>query len=478
MRGSATGKLGMGMIASLLAACTGTMEGAELGEEDGFGVVEAELATVPAGIGCVALRIGGSISREVRVGVSTGARTTMDTGPLPLVPLVFQATAYPTACAAAGDDFAADPSWISDAVELTPRATRTTPLSLVLRQWSRDDVQIDFAPALIDVAMTADATYWVTADGRILAAGAPATVGALVDVREIEGAAGFACARHGVTGNVSCWGANDQGQLGNGSFTGSNVAVTLGGISNVVDIDVGQSHACALEASGRVTCWGGNRARQASQAPNDRIIFPTTVTLPAGVVARSVHTGNSWSCITATDGGAYCWGQWHAYSSTHALSTPTLVYAGIYTPGAIVAVTGEATPRLVSEVGSFVEFDIMTRYFNATRGAPDMISASATDSTTCVVDWRDDLYCVGTWPGGTAAVAGSYVQPRRVDGAVMVEVAANRVCAIDRLGEAWCWGENGRGEVGDGTTQIRTSPARARQLDVPPSPSTWVFATR
>jgi alpha-tubulin suppressor-like RCC1 family protein len=77
----------------------------------------------------------------------------------------------------------------------------------------------------------------------------------------------------GVTtvGDVYCWGWNSKGQLGGLSHDGcvpaisppttfvcSYAPVKVAGISNVVAIDVGQEHACALIAGGQLECWGEN----------------------------------------------------------------------------------------------------------------------------------------------------------------------------------------------------------------------------
>jgi alpha-tubulin suppressor-like RCC1 family protein len=68
---------------------------------------------------------------------------------------------------------------------------------------------------------------------------------------------GFAC---GLTasGDVLCWGANDDGQLGNGTQFGSNpTPAEVSGNRTFTAVSAGQSHACAVAADG-VYCWGGN----------------------------------------------------------------------------------------------------------------------------------------------------------------------------------------------------------------------------
>ncbi|MEO7362705.1 MAG: hypothetical protein ABI120_20405, partial [Gemmatimonadaceae bacterium] len=67
-------------------------------------------------------------------------------------------------------------------------------------------------------------------------------------------------------GTVVSWGANDEGQLGNGP-AGANVALgkypnpsstpqAVTGLSDIVDIDAGDKHALALRKDGTVWAWG------------------------------------------------------------------------------------------------------------------------------------------------------------------------------------------------------------------------------
>ena len=61
------------------------------------------------------------------------------------------------------------------------------------------------------------------------------------------------------TGEVACWGANNHGQLGDGTFTDAvGTATRVVGISNAVAIQLGSARACALLDDGQIMCWGDN----------------------------------------------------------------------------------------------------------------------------------------------------------------------------------------------------------------------------
>jgi len=80
---------------------------------------------------------------------------------------------------------------------------------------------------------------------------------------------------------VFCWGANSSGQLGNGTRMNSNVpvAVSLPGFS-AASVGVGFSHACALDASGAMFCWGDDSAGQLGNGTTSSPLMPLTMPVP------------------------------------------------------------------------------------------------------------------------------------------------------------------------------------------------------
>lgn len=65
------------------------------------------------------------------------------------------------------------------------------------------------------------------------------------------------CART-ATGLVYCWGANDAGQLGDGTFTSRTAPVPLFGGLTWDAFGLGNFHGCAIRDQGRSFCWGQN----------------------------------------------------------------------------------------------------------------------------------------------------------------------------------------------------------------------------
>jgi len=61
---------------------------------------------------------------------------------------------------------------------------------------------------------------------------------------------------------VQCWGANDSGQLGNGTLASSSTPVTVIALSDAASISSGRSHTCVLTTDAAVVCWGSNLSGQ------------------------------------------------------------------------------------------------------------------------------------------------------------------------------------------------------------------------
>ncbi len=85
----------------------------------------------------------------------------------------------------------------------------------------------------------------------------PRAIDGLSDVTAIAAGDEHVCALIS-TGDVYCWGANDDGGLGDGTMTASNTPVRVAGLGPARAIAAGWGFSCALEVTGGVACWGRN----------------------------------------------------------------------------------------------------------------------------------------------------------------------------------------------------------------------------
>jgi alpha-tubulin suppressor-like RCC1 family protein len=108
------------------------------------------------------------------------------------------------------------------------------------------------------------------------------------------------------TGRVSCWGANDRGQLGTGAAGPDLPAPTaVGGLPGpAVTVSAGGAHTCASLKDGRIFCWGANESGQLGDGSTDDRGLPA----PVAGVSGTVEAGQAHTCAFTADGHAACWG--------------------------------------------------------------------------------------------------------------------------------------------------------------------------
>jgi alpha-tubulin suppressor-like RCC1 family protein len=95
-------------------------------------------------------------------------------------------------------------------------------------------------------------------DGTTTPATTPVQVVGLSGVVDISAGWRHTCARLG-SGTIQCWGQNQFGQLGNGTTTTQTTPVPVSGITGAVGVTAGWwHHSCALLGGGTVRCWGAN----------------------------------------------------------------------------------------------------------------------------------------------------------------------------------------------------------------------------
>ncbi|MFO0636858.1 MAG: hypothetical protein U0168_28850 [Nannocystaceae bacterium] len=120
-------------------------------------------------------------------------------------------------------------------------------------------------------------------------------------------------------GDVQCWGHNPYGQLGYGSTelgigddepADDEGLVDLGGAA--IAIDSQGHHNCALLDDGTVRCWGLNDEGQLGIGSFETIgddELPSSVAVALPAAALDVQVGAKFSCALLDDGTVHCWGR-------------------------------------------------------------------------------------------------------------------------------------------------------------------------
>lgn len=297
-------------------------------------------------------------------------------------------------------------------------------------------------------------------------------------------------------GWVYCWGANSRGILGNGSMTSSTTSpapIQRGAIPTgvtILKLATGTYHVCALASNGSVYCWGagtngelGNGASADSSTP----VLVSAGTIPGGSTVRLISSGNGFTCVVPSNEETYCWG--FNFSTNGTSATPALMTRGALPAGAIgqlgtgnmsLCVTSVSTQRIyclgdngygnlgdgsTTNRTSFVlvSLGVIPSGLNVTKLAVGSLHVCAVMSNT-------STYC---WGGGSmgalgnGSVASSYTPISVLQGSLptgesfqTLSTGTFTSCGISSIQQLYCWGSNGTGTVGDGTSTNRSVPTK------------------
>ena len=303
-------------------------------------------------------------------------------------------------------------------------------------------------------------------------------------------------------GNAYCWGANGNGQLGNGSTISSSVPVPVfmgGALSGktLVQIVAGFSHTCALDTAGAAYCWGLDSSGQLGNNSTTQSLVPVAVSTSgvlSGKILTQITAGNSHTCALDAAGTAYCWGANGNGQLGNSSTTPSRVPVAVSTSGVL---SGKTLTQITAGSGHTCALDAAgAAYCWGANGNGQLgnsgttqslvpvtvttsgvlsgkilaeISADENGMYTCALDSTGAAYCwgaasfgqlgnggVSSTPGVPVAVVTSGV----LSGKMLTQIAtgSGSTCAVASTGAAYCWGQGVNGELGNNSTANSTVP--------------------
>jgi alpha-tubulin suppressor-like RCC1 family protein len=108
---------------------------------------------------------------------------------------------------------------------------------------------------------------------------------------------------------VRCWGQNEDGQLGDGGTVSRHTPADVPGLTaGVKAVAGGGRHSCALTEGGAVKCWGANDSGQLGDGSNvlSRTVPVDVQGLSSGV--SQIQASGDHTCALLTGGSVRCWG--------------------------------------------------------------------------------------------------------------------------------------------------------------------------
>jgi alpha-tubulin suppressor-like RCC1 family protein len=271
----------------------------------------------------------------------------------------------------------------------------------------------------------------------------------LAAVSDLAAAGHHTCARL-EDGTAWCWGANQSGQLGDGTTTNIGVPVPVTGLPDVEAVATGSSFSCARRRDGSVWCWGDDRAGQLGTGARLTRDVPTPALGQSGVLSGilALSAGSNHTCARRSVDGAA--------SASGAASSPSSGPASVLCWGSNQAgQLGDGT-RTDRAIAAPLKVALDARELVA--GALHTCARTGGDGATA----DGAVWCWGRGSSGQlgAAMPVDYVSPVRALGviaATRIGAGGAHTCAAGAAG-AVCWGDNQSGQLGDGTTDKRTTP--------------------
>jgi hypothetical protein len=303
-------------------------------------------------------------------------------------------------------------------------------------------------------------------------------------------------------GAIRCWGDNSNGELGDGSLSASATPVRVPGLDDAIDLQVAHTNACAVKGDKSLHCWGPGAVAEVGSVRGPLV--------PGQYLAGCRIDGASIDCSMPTSGD----------DVEHESFTPKagpLKSAAIHRDFSVCAVDGSghvtcqhgmgdngldtkwrplAAPSPVDDlqplgvgfcarqhdghVSCFVDhrYDDDEKYLDKPPPAPKLVLVPKLDhvvqlatgqSEACAITATGDVWC---WDAERQT---KLVEMPTLHGATALAANHLHACVLVK-GEAWCWGENVFGQLGDGTstgliervkTPVRaTLPSEAVKLGV------------
>ena len=297
---------------------------------------------------------------------------------------------------------------VGDVATIYPRPTIVAGLSDVIEVATGQ---------LLSCALTRDGGVWCWGDP--VSSRAPIRVSVLPPAQRLFAGSGTVCvitndARVACSGMPFLQGDACASQRAPPSLDTLNTP----SLDHVVDLAIGQQHACAVRADGSVWCWGCGDSGVLGSLDVGNHDAPIVV---PGIAGVRVAAETNATCALTTAGGATCWGEGSQFGVSLTVA-----------PG---------SRRDASFAANATDIDVGVVFACAAKGDDVVCSGALYDFATCQ-DHRVDTRAF------------------RVPGAREVSIGYQDACARDASGAVWCWGCNLTGVAGDVALKGQPIPVR------------------
>ena len=217
--------------------------------------------------------------------------------------------------------------------------------------------------------------------------------------------------------SIFCVGDNTYAQLGDGNRTSSSEPKRVALLDSALSVTVGKSFGCAIGTNELGYCWGTNSTGQLGQGPRGLFFGgPYASQISTEEKLADIQAGDEFACALTKASKVLCW-------------------------GGVAQLTGleqaEAYPTDMNIAGA---------------------TAIAVGPTNfCYI--KNSVYCIGSAPYSSTA----QIIPETA-GATDLAVGKDFGCAVVSKGVK-CWGENTKGQLGQGNTTAKSNVVQVTGLN-------------
>ncbi len=289
------------------------------------------------------------------------------------------------------------------------------------------------------------------------------------------------------SGEVYVWGSNEYGQLGMEGNSAVLVPTKLESLSGqrIVSVAAGKQFSLALSENGKVYAWGNNASLQLgvdSATVGAQCAQPQEVVALNSVFVIDIVADFSSAAAIASDGSVWLWGKNDSFqlgvdssqtllpqrltksnlpsSRTSAVAIGEKFITMLFANGTVASLGynryGQFANGLSAESGSAVlKF--------ATLGETEPLSVAVSANQTVVMDADGTLYTAGACLGSSEELSQLTLTEFPIGNAserltaLMMDAGYVNGAVIAQDGTVWTWGENGSGQLGDGSSSPSAS---------------------
>ena len=201
-------------------------------------------------------------------------------------------------------------------------------------------------------------------------------------------------------------------------------------ILRITSVATSEFHSCAITLEGNVYCWGDNEQGQLGNGSTIDSVYPVSVETPGGVTFTDIVAARYHTLAIDESGQVWGWGSNSAGQLGIGTSTNSTI------PEMVLGLEGVSIEKVSTGIAHTLALDVNGQI------------------------WAWGNNNSGRLGDGTEMDRLSPVQVSGPQNVVFNDVAAGvyHSVALDTDGQAWAWGNNAFGKLGDGTTVNRLVP--------------------